>query len=123
MLGLCEDAELPELLVELLHVSRDSGLDGAEVVVVKLLTLGSLGAEEGPAGELEVLALVVERPVDQEILLLGSDGGDDAGHVGPAEEVKELDRFCADSLHGAEQGGLFVEHLAGVGAGSLLMIE
>ena len=55
MLGLCEDAELPELLVELLHVSRYSGLDGAEVVVVELLTLGSLGAEEGPAGELEVL--------------------------------------------------------------------
>ena len=45
VLGLCKNAELPELLVELLHERRDAGLYCAVVVVVQLLTLGRHHAE------------------------------------------------------------------------------
>ena len=40
VLGLGEDAELPELLVQLVHERRHARLDGAEIVVVQLLALG-----------------------------------------------------------------------------------
>ena len=49
MLGLCEHAELPQLLIKLLHIRRNAGLDGAEIVVIQLLTLGRLRAEKGSA--------------------------------------------------------------------------
>ena len=50
VLGLGRDADAPELLVYLAHEGRDSGLHGAEVVVVHLLALGRHGAVEGAAG-------------------------------------------------------------------------
>ena len=40
MLGFCENTKLPELLVEVFHKCRNSGLDCSEIMVVKLLTLG-----------------------------------------------------------------------------------
>ena len=115
MLCLCEHAELPELLVDILHVCGDAGLDRAEVVVVKLLTLGSLRAEEGSAGELEVLSLIVKLLVDKEILLLGSDGRGNTGNVGLSEKVENLNCLCTHALHRAEKRSLFIENLACVG--------
>ncbi len=40
-----EDAQLPKLFVQLSHIGRNARLDGAEVVVVHLLTLRRLRAE------------------------------------------------------------------------------
>ena len=55
-----------------------SGID-AEVVVVELVALRRLGAEQGPAGGHQVGARVeVVLLVDQEVLLLGPDRGEDA---------------------------------------------
>ena len=116
VLGLGENAELPELLVQILHVGGDAGFDGTEVVILQLLTLGRLGAEERSAAELEVNTLLIQLLVDQKILLFGSHGGGDSRHVGLAEQVQDPDRLSAQALHRAEQRCLFVEHLAGVGA-------
>ena len=99
VLGLGEYAELPQLLVEILHKGGDSGLDRAEIVVVQLLTLGRFCAEQGSAGQLEVLAPVVELLVDQEVLLLGTDGGDNARHVRFAQQMEDLDRLGAQAFH------------------------
>ena len=52
--GLRHDAQFPELVVELLHEGGDLRFDRAEVVVVHLLALGRLRAEERPAAEAEV---------------------------------------------------------------------
>lgn len=57
VLGLGEHTELPQLLIELLHVSTHAGTKRAEVVVIELLTLGGLGAEEGAAAQTQVHAL------------------------------------------------------------------
>ncbi len=59
VLGLGEHAELPQLLVQLLHKGRHTRADDAEVVVVQLLTLGRLAAEEGAAAQPQVLTLEV----------------------------------------------------------------
>ena len=57
VLGLGEYAELPQLLVQLLHVSAHARAEGAEVVVVQLLTLGRLCAEERAAAQLQIHTL------------------------------------------------------------------
>ena len=40
VLGFCRYAQLPELVVQLLHKGCNPGLDAAEVVIVQLLALG-----------------------------------------------------------------------------------
>ena len=75
VLGLGQNAQLPELLVQLLHKGRNAGLDSAEIMVVQLLSLGRLGAEQRAAGKNQILALVIQLLIDQEIFLLRADGG------------------------------------------------
>ena len=50
VLGLGVDAELPELLIEILHECRNARLDAAEIVIVKLLPLRRLCTEERTPG-------------------------------------------------------------------------
>ena len=49
VLGLGQNAELPELLVQILHERGHARLDGAEIMVVQLLPLRRLRAEERAA--------------------------------------------------------------------------
>ena len=100
VLGLCENAELPELLVEVGHVCRDSRLDNSEIVVVHLLTLGRLCAEERASAENQILALFIERLVNEEIFLLGADGGAYAFYVGVAEKSEYAQSLLVECLHG-----------------------
>ena len=73
VLGFGQDAQFPELLVQIGHIGGHAGFDNAEIVVVQLLTLRRLGAEERAAGEHEVLALFVHFFIDQEIFLFRPD--------------------------------------------------
>ncbi len=115
MLGFGGDADLPELDVEFAHEIGDRLLDGAEIVVLHLLALGRIGAEKGPSGQLEVDPLVEEFLVDQEVLLLGSHGGDDALGIRVSEGPQHAQGLFVDRFHGAEQRDLLVQGLPGVG--------
>ncbi len=75
--GLGRDAEAPQLAVEIHHERQDPLADRAEVLVLQLLALGRRGAEQRPAGQEEVGPLLGEPAVDQEVLLLGPDVGED----------------------------------------------
>ena len=57
VLGLGVDAELPELFVQVLHIGRHARANGAIIMIVQLLPLGGLCAEERPAAHAKVLAL------------------------------------------------------------------
>ena len=116
VLGLGQNAQLPQLLVQIGHVFRHTGLDGAEIVVVHLLTLGGLGAEQGAATEGQILPLVEHLPIHQEILLLRANGGSDTLHVLVAEQVQHPQGLLVQRLHGAQQRRLFIQRLAAVGA-------
>ena len=59
VLRLREDSELPELFVQILHVSLHAGLDDTEVMVVEFLSFRGLGTEESTAGEAKVGTLLV----------------------------------------------------------------
>ena len=69
-----EYAEFPKLFVQLLHECGNAGLDCAEVVVVKLLSLGCSCSEKCSSGVDEVLALVVHFFVNKEVFLLRTYG-------------------------------------------------
>ena len=74
VLGLGEHAELPQLLVQLLHKGRHARADDAEVVVVQLLALGRLGCRRGSRPHSRRSSrLRYSSLVDEEILLLGAD--------------------------------------------------
>ena len=113
VLGLGGDAQLPQLFVQLLHESGDLGADDAEVVLFQLLTLGGRCTEEGAAGEDKVLTGLVVFFLNKEVLLLGADGGGDVIHV-LAEELQDADGLIGQRVHGAQQGSLLVQRLAGV---------
>ena len=57
VLGLGEHTELPQLFIELLHVSAYAGAERAEVVVVQLLPLGGLCTEERAPAQAQIHAL------------------------------------------------------------------
>ena len=115
VLGLGVDAQLPELLIQILHERLDARADRAEVVILELLALGRHRAEERAAGQDQIRALLVILLVDEEVFLLRADGRRHAGDV-LAKELQDSACLLADGLHRAQQRGLLVENLAGVGA-------
>ena len=113
--GLDRDAELAHLQLGLQHAGEHPLGDRAEVVVVELVALGRLGAEQGAAGGDQVGALEEVLLVDQEVLLLGADRGEDALALLVAEQPQRLDRRAREGVHRAQQRDLAVERLAGPG--------
>ena len=64
VLGLGEHPELPELVVEVLHIGGDSWPDRAKIVILQLLSSGRLGSEERPSGHDQVFPLGIELLVE-----------------------------------------------------------
>ena len=86
--------------------------DSAEVVVLHLLTLGGHRPEDRAAGENEVGTLLVELAIDEEVFLLGPDGGRAALGIGDAEGGEDAQGLLVQGLDGAEEGHLLVEGVA-----------
>ena len=72
MLRLGGDTHLPQLLIQLMHELRHPGLDGPVIVVVQLLALGGLGAEQSTAAQHQILPAAVHLLIDEEVFLLGA---------------------------------------------------
>ena len=65
-------------------------------------------------GEDEVGALLGQAPVDQEVLLLGADGGEDPARGRVAEPAQDAQGLLAEGLLRAQQRDLLVQRLARV---------
>ena len=98
VLGLGENAQPPQLLVQILLKLRDSGPDSGKVMVVQLLTLGSGRTEEGPTGKPQILPLGVQVLRQQKIFLLRAYAGDDPLRLGVAEKPQNADGLPRDLL-------------------------
>ena len=116
VLGFRQNAEFPEFFVQIRHVSRHAGFDDAEVMVVQFLSLGRLCAEQGAPREHQILALLVHFLINKEVFLFRSDRSAHALDLGIAEQPQDAHSLTVQRLHRAEQGRLFVECLAAVGA-------
>ena len=114
VLGPGINAQAPQPVVDLFHEIADRLADGAEVMLLELLALGGVRAEQRAAAQDEVgaLAVVVER--DEEVLLLGTDGRHDLRHIDP-EALEHALGLLGQALHRAQQRRLLVERLAVVG--------
>ncbi len=110
--GLDRDADLVELALDVHHEREDAVGDGPEVLILELLALGGLGAEERPAGVDEIRAVEEELPVDEEVLLLGPAGRHDPVGL-RAEQLQDADGLLRERLHRAEERRLLVERLTG----------
>ena len=109
------DAELPELLVQFLHISLHTRLDGSEIVVVQLLAFGRFRAEKCSSGVTQILALQKHFPVYQEVFLFRPDIGRDSLYAFIAEEFQNSQCLTVDSLHTPQQGSLLIQRLPAVG--------
>ena len=116
VLGLGQDAQRPQGFIQVLHIGRHPGLNGAKVVVLQLLAPGGLGAKQGSACHLQVLAPAVQLLVNEKVFLLRSHLGGDPLGLGVAEEAQDADGLAAHLIHGPQKGGLLIQRVAGVGA-------
>ena len=115
VLRLGKNTKLPQLFVQLFHVGSNSGLDGAEIVVIQLLTLGRFGAEQGSAGKDQVLTLVIHGFVDEEILLFRTDRGGHMLDIAVSEELQNTQRLLVQCFHRTQQRCFLVQCFAAVG--------
>src|SRR3546814_4219228 len=76
--------------------------NGAEVVVVELLTLGRLGAKQGAAGIHQVGTGQEEVPVDQEVLLLGTAERHDVVETAVPKQRQDALGLCRSEEHTSE---------------------
>ena len=88
--------------------------DGGEVVVVQLLVLGGVVAEQGASGEHQVCAGRIEGLVHQEVLLLPAQVGIDPGYFG-VKEFANRDGGVTDRFEGTLEGRFVVQGVSGVG--------
>ena len=114
VLGLGHHAELPQLLVQVFHIRRDSRLDRPEVVIVHLLAFGRSRAEQGPAAEPQVGTGVVHLLCYKEIFLLRTHRRHDALCGGVAEQPQHAQRLSVQRFHRPQERSLLVERMAAV---------
>ena len=116
MLGLCKDAELPELLVEILHISGYTGLDDTKIMVIHLLSLGRLRAKERASGVYEIFSFVIHFSVNKEIFLLGTDRACNTLYGIVSEKLQNTESLHVECLHRTKQWSLLIKSLATIGA-------
>ena len=70
VLGLGRHAQLPQLLIYILHEIRNPLADNTEIMIIQLLSFRRHGAKQSPTGKNQILSLQILLPIHQEILLL-----------------------------------------------------
>ena len=115
MLGFSKYAQLPQLIVQILHEGKNSLFDNAEVVVVQLLPTRRFRTEKGSAGVNQVFTFFPHFFIYEEIFLFRTNSTVDADGIN-AEQLQQLAGCFAGCIHGTQQRSLFIQHFAGVGA-------
>ena len=110
--GLDGHAQAEQLVLHVGHVGQHALVDRAEILVVQLLSLGRLGAEQRPPGRDQIRAVQVETPVDQEVLLLRPDGREHAFAGLVAEQPQHANRLRAEGFHRPQQRRFLVQRIA-----------
>ena len=107
-------AHLPKLDIKVLHICAYALTDGAEILILKLLTLGSVSAEERAAGIDKVSPFEIFFPVHQKILLLSANGCNYLCGGSVAKKTHYTHRLLAYRLHGTQKRRFLVQGFPGV---------
>jgi hypothetical protein len=107
-------AQAIQLLLDLGHEAEDARRDRAEVVILHLLALGRLRAEERPIARHEVGPHEVQVAIDEEVLLLAAERRVDARDalVG-AEQAQDAHGLRRERVDRAQERRLLVERHTG----------
>ena len=98
-----QDAKLPKFFVEVSHKRLDSWLDDAEVMIVKLLSLWRLSAEERSSCVYEVLTLIKVLLVNQEVFLFRSNCRSDPRNFLVSEKLQCSQSLFVENFHRLEK--------------------
>ena len=112
--GFGKNTQPPELFVQILHKLGNPGADGRKIVVVQLLPLGSRCAEQGSAGQAEILPLGVQVLGKQKILLLSPYASDNSLGCVVTKQSKNSDCLPGYLFQGAQQGCFFIQRVPGI---------
>ena len=115
MFCFCCHAHFPELNIDVLHERSDSGLNDSEIMIIHLLPLRRHGSEQSAAGIDQIFSLQVFFLIDNEILLLCSDGRSHLFGGCIAEQFQQTERFPVDHFHGSKQRRLLIQSFSGIG--------
>ena len=96
------------------HEGRDTGRDGAEIMVIQLLVLGGVVAEQGASSDHQVRPGGEQALVHKEVLLLPAQVGIDLFHLG-VEQAADGERRIRNRFQGFLERSLVIQGLAGVG--------
>ena len=113
MLGFSKYAQLPQLIVQILHKGKNSLFDNAEVMVVQLLATRRFRTEKGTTGVNQVFTFFPHFFIYEEIFLFRANSAVDADSIN-AEQLQQLAGCLADCIHRTQQRSLFIQHFAGV---------
>ena len=115
MLRFSKHAQLPQLLIQLLHKSQDARLDDAKIMVFHLLPFRNLGSEQCAPRIYQILTLLPHLLIDEEIFLLRPDSSHNL--LGRLPEQRQYTSgSLVDTAHRAQQRRFFIQYFAGIGA-------
>ena len=92
--GFDRDSELPEFLIQIVHIFRNVRLNHSEIMILHLLSFRGRSANQCPSRKEQILSFLVIVLFNQEILLLGADCRVDTFHILISNQVKHFDCFC-----------------------------
>src|SRR5699024_8678993 len=72
VLGFSSNAQLPQFLIYMLHIRRNSLTDGSQIMIIHLLTFGSHSSNKSPSGKYQIFSFAEFFFADQKILLFRS---------------------------------------------------
>ncbi len=113
VLGLCRDAQLPELVIKLLHEVVDGWTNSAKVVLIKLLALTWLTTKEGTATKDKVRTLLKVLLFDKEVFLLWTNVCNNARRLLTKKSKYAFCLFFKGNLR-AKQGSALVQSFSGI---------
>ena len=116
MLGLGRNAELPQFLVQVMHVFGNSWFQNSEIMIFHLLPLRSRSADQRASADQKVFSLQVQLLVNQEIFLFRTYRCAYMGNGCIAEQAEDSQRRAVQFLHGTKQRCLLIQRLAAVRA-------
>ena len=109
--GLGGNAELEQFPLGVHHEAEHPLRNSSEVMIVELLALGRLGAEQSAPRVDEIGPGQKEVPVDEEVLLLRAAERDNRIEVAVAKQLQDAFRLCAHCLLAAQQRRLVIQGL------------
>ena len=114
MLCFSKNAKLPKLFIKFLHISGNSWLNYAEVMVFKLLTLRRSCTEKCSSAVDKVFTLLIHFLINKEVFLLRTNCCNNSLSLCVAEKSKNSKSLCIDSLHRTEKWCFLIKNFTSI---------